>query len=51
MWYQRESTASIKNTPHLYSQSSPPKKHNIIEIDCRGLEFTEFKSDVITNQW
>lgn len=22
-----------------------PKKQNIIEIDCRGLEFVEFKAD------
>jgi hypothetical protein len=26
--------------------SEPPKPKNIIEIDCRGLEFTEFKPDV-----
>lgn len=43
---QRESTASIKNTPQIYSQTSPPRAQAIIEIDCRGLEFVEFKSDV-----
>lgn len=43
---QRESTASIKNTPLVYAQASPPRTQNIVEIDCRGLEFIEFKADV-----
>ena len=43
---QRESTATIKNPPAPYKQESPPKRQNIIEFDCRGLEFTEFKADV-----
>lgn len=43
---QRESTATIKNPPQAYTHASPPKQQNIIEFDCRGLEFTEFKSDV-----
>ena len=43
---QRESTATIKNPPRAYTHASPPKKQNIIEFDCRGLEFIEFKSDV-----
>lgn len=42
---KRESTATIKNPPRAYTHASPPKKQNIIEFDCRGLEFTEFKSD------
>ncbi|CAF9925918.1 hypothetical protein IMSHALPRED_006822 [Imshaugia aleurites] len=42
---KRESTATIKNPPQAYTHASPPKQQNIIEFDCRGLEFTEFKSD------
>ncbi|KAL2044240.1 hypothetical protein N7G274_002945 [Stereocaulon virgatum] len=42
---KRESTATIKNAPQAYLQSSPPKRQNIIEFDCRGLEFVEFKAD------
>jgi len=42
---KRESTATIKNPPVAYEQSSPPKAQNIIELDCRGLEFTEFRPD------
>jgi len=43
---ERESSATIKAPPASYKQASPPKPQNIIEIDCRGLEFTEFKADV-----
>lgn len=43
---QRESSATIKTAPASYEQNSPAKAKNIIEIDCRGLEFTEFKADV-----
>jgi len=42
---KRESSATIKEAPKAYAQSSPPKKVNIIEFDCRGLEFTEFKAE------
>lgn len=42
---KRESTATIKNAPVSYVQSSPPKRQNIVEFDCRGLEFTEFIAD------
>ncbi|KAH0541999.1 hypothetical protein FGG08_003548 [Glutinoglossum americanum] len=42
---QRESSATIKPAPVPYKQASPPKRQNIIEFDCRGLEFTEFKAD------
>lgn len=30
----------------VYEQSSPPIRKNILDIDCRGLEFTEFKANV-----
>ena len=43
---KRESTASIKSSPNAYAQSSPPKLQTILEFDCRGLEFVEFKADV-----
>ena len=46
---QRESTATMKNSPQAYTEASPPKKQNIIEFDCRGLEFTEFKADACCN--
>jgi len=42
---KRESSASIKAAPLAYPQSSPPKAQNVIEFDCRGLEFTDFKPD------
>ena len=43
--HQREHSANIKDAPIPYALSSPPKIINIIEIDCRGLEFIEFKPD------
>lgn len=43
---QREHTANIQDSPQSYSQQSPPKPKNIITLDCRGLEFVEFKADV-----
>ena len=43
---QRESTATIVGTPNTYKQGSPAKPQEIIRIDCRGLEFTEFIADV-----
>ena len=46
MLQQRESSASIKASPAKYEQNSPAKAKNIIAIDCRGLEFTDFKADV-----
>ncbi|KAK2589436.1 hypothetical protein QQS21_012887 [Conoideocrella luteorostrata] len=42
---KRESSASIKAAPAAYAQTEPPKPHRIIEFDCRGLEFTEFKPE------
>lgn len=32
--------------PAMYEQSEPAKRKNIIDIDCRGLEFTKFRADV-----
>lgn len=43
---QREHSANVKSAPIAYKQTSPPKPMNIIEFDCRGLEFTEFRPDV-----
>ncbi|KAI9754693.1 MAG: DEAH-box ATP-dependent RNA helicase prp43 [Chaenotheca gracillima] len=42
---QRESSATIKNPPIAYKHESPPKRQKIIEFDCRGLEFIDFKAD------
>ncbi|KAH7250499.1 hypothetical protein FSOLCH5_000335 [Fusarium solani] len=42
---KRESSASIKAAPAPYEQSEPAKAQKIIEFDCRGLEFTEFKAE------
>ncbi|KAK7902739.1 hypothetical protein LTR67_002385 [Exophiala xenobiotica] len=42
---QRESSATIKAAPAKYEQTSPAKAKNLIEIDCRGLEFTDFRPD------
>ncbi|KUJ23138.1 LSM-domain-containing protein [Mollisia scopiformis] len=39
---KRESSATIKAAPIAYQQASPPTRQKILEIDCRGLEFTEF---------
>ncbi|RAQ99712.1 DUF866-domain-containing protein [Stemphylium lycopersici] len=41
----REHSANIKAAPASYPQSDPPKKINILEFDCRGLEFVEFKAE------
>ena len=43
---KRESSATIKAAPASYEGTSPAKAENIIEIDTRGLEFTDFKADV-----
>ncbi|KAH7414024.1 hypothetical protein DE146DRAFT_750199 [Phaeosphaeria sp. MPI-PUGE-AT-0046c] len=42
---KREHSANIKAAPATYELSDPPKTVNILEFDCRGLEFTEFKAD------
>jgi hypothetical protein len=43
---KRESSATIKAPPIPYEQKSPPTRQKIIEFDCRGLEFTEFRPEV-----
>ena len=43
---QRESTATIKAAPTAYKVMDPPKRQDILEFDCRGLEFLEFKPEV-----
>ena len=43
--YQRESSATILSPPTPYEQASPPKRQKLIEFDCRGLEFVEFKPE------
>ncbi|KAL8397294.1 hypothetical protein RB594_004133 [Gaeumannomyces avenae] len=42
---KRESSASIKAAPTAYEASEPAKARKILEFDCRGLEFTEFKPE------
>ncbi|KAN0119599.1 LSM domain containing protein [Hyaloscypha variabilis] len=42
---KRESSATIKAPPIPYKQASPPTRQKILEFDCRGLEFTEFKPE------
>jgi hypothetical protein len=42
---KRESSASIKAAPKPYEQTETPKPQKIIEFDCRGLEFVEFKPE------
>ena len=43
---KRESSATIKAAPVAYERTEPAKAKKIIEMDCRGLEFTDFKPDV-----
>jgi len=43
---QRQHTANVVNPPKAYSADTPPNKpFNILELDCRGLEFVDFKAD------
>ncbi|KAH9820908.1 putative DUF866 domain protein [Teratosphaeria destructans] len=42
---KREHSANIVDVPKAYAQQSPAKAQNVITIDCRGLEFVEFKPD------
>lgn len=42
---QRQHTANIMSGPTPYAQHDPPKQQKILTIDCRGLEFLEFKPD------
>jgi hypothetical protein len=32
--------------PKAYEISSPPKAQKVIDFDCRGLEFIDFKPEV-----
>lgn len=44
---QKAHSASITAGPHAYEAEEKKKKgRTIIELDCRGLEFVEFKADV-----
>jgi hypothetical protein len=43
---KRESSATIKAAPAIYPAQEPAKAKNVIDIDCRGCEFVEFKGDV-----
>lgn len=43
---QREHSANIIEAPKVYPLQDPPKSMNIITMDCRGLEFVDFKADV-----
>jgi len=45
VYTQREHSANITGPPKAYEHSEPAKKVNILEFDCRGLEFTEFKPE------
>ncbi|KAF2401215.1 DUF866-domain-containing protein [Trichodelitschia bisporula] len=42
---KREHSANIKEAPKAYSHTSPPARVNILEFDCRGLEFVEFSPE------
>lgn len=43
---QREHSANILEAPKAYATQDPPKPMNVLTMDCRGLEFVEFKADV-----
>lgn len=43
---QKTHSASITAGPHTYEAEEKKTGQKIIEIDCRGLEFIEFKPDV-----
>jgi len=42
---KRESSATLKGEPASYQITSPPQAQKIIEFDCRGCEFTDFRPD------
>ncbi|KAF1824502.1 DUF866-domain-containing protein [Dissoconium aciculare CBS 342.82] len=42
---KREHSANIIEAPKVYAQQSPAKLQNILVMDCRGLEFVEYKPD------
>ena len=37
--------SDVKSAPKAYIKASPPTRQNILEFECRGLEFVEFKPD------
>jgi hypothetical protein len=43
---QKTHSASILNAPKAYEAQEKRNSQKIIEMDCRGLEFIEFKPDV-----
>jgi len=43
---QRQHSANVLEAPKSYAQQEPAKAQNILTMDCRGLEFVEFKADV-----
>lgn len=43
---KREHSASIKEAPRKYEFSEPKKRQTVMEMDCRGLEFMEFRPEV-----
>lgn len=43
---QKTHTASITSGPKAYEAQEKQGSQNILEMDCRGLEFIEFKPDV-----
>jgi hypothetical protein len=43
---QKTHTASILGGPKAYEAQEKQKGLKFLELDCRGLEFTEFKPDV-----
>ncbi|CCX07306.1 hypothetical protein FPQ18DRAFT_89975 [Pyronema domesticum] len=42
---KRESSATIKGAPTAYVQQEPPKAQRILEFECRGCEFSDFKPE------
>ncbi|KAK1761445.1 hypothetical protein QBC47DRAFT_370126 [Echria macrotheca] len=42
---KRESSASIKSAPTPYEQTEPAKPQKMLEIECRGIEFTKFSPE------
>ena len=36
----------MKAAPATYPRTEPAKTQNILEFDCRGLEFVDFKAEV-----
>jgi hypothetical protein len=43
---QRQHSATVLEAPKSYPQQEPAKAMNILTMDCRGLEFVDFKADV-----